>query len=199
MNKTITVTILLAAVLAGCAKQPQRRWQAIAVEQASFEQVWQASIASLKDRGLVLDREDRRFGLIVSEPVIGQQAFEFWRKDAVSSDDLLLSSLHTIQRIVTVRVSSEGPMQFEVRVEAQAQRASIPADQLDNTAEAFELLRRHGVPAAPSRRDYTRPQTEPVWVDLGREPALEQYILEDIARRLNPEILSSTSPGTKRL
>ena len=184
MNRTITITILLTVMLVGCTEQRRPRWQAIAVEQASFDDVWTVCLASLQDRGLSVDRQDRRFGLIVSEPVVGKQFFEFWRNDAVSSDDTLTSSLHTVRRIVSIHVVSQGPMHFEVRVEAQAQRVSIPADQLDNTAEAFEMLRTHGVPAAPSRSDYTRPQAEPIWVDIGREHALEQYILEDITRRL---------------
>ena len=178
---TVSFVILL---LIGCTEKRKPQWEAIAVEKASFDQVWDACLDSLKDRGLEVDRQDRRFGLIVSEPTVGQQAFEFWRKDAVSSDDLLLSSLHTIRRIVAINVTSQGPMKFEVRVEAQAQRASIPGDQLDNAAEAFELVRQYGVPAAPSRSDYLRPQAEPVWVDIGREPDLEQYILEDISQRL---------------
>ena len=184
MNKAIKITILLVALLIGCTEQHKPRWEAIAVEQASFDDIWTVCLDSLEDRGLTVDRQDRRFGLIVSEPVVGKQFFEFWRNDAVSSDDTLTSSLHTVRRIVSIHVTSQGPMQFEVRVEAQAQRASIPADQLDNTAEAFELLSRQGVPAAPSRSDYVRPHTEPVWVDIGREPALEQAILEDISQRL---------------
>ena len=191
MNKPITITTCLflmtclyAVLLPGCTKQPQPRWEAIAVEQTSFDDVWEVCLASLKDRGLGVDRQDRRFGLIVSEPTVGQQAFEFWRKDAASSEDLLLSSLHTVRRIVAIRVASQTPTKFEVRVEARAQRASISSDQLDNTAEAFELLRQQGVPASPRRRDYVRPQAEPIWVDLGREPALDQAILEDITRRL---------------
>ncbi|NIA07389.1 MAG: hypothetical protein GWP14_07120 [Actinobacteria bacterium] len=184
MNRTIAITILLTAMLIGCTEQRRPRWQAIAVEQASFDDIWTVCLASLKDRGLSVDRQDRRFGLIVSEPVVGKQFFEFWRGDTASSDDLLTSSLHTVRRIVSIHVVSQGPLQFEVRVEAQAQRVSIPSDQLDSTAEAFEMIRAHGVPAAPSRRDYARPQAEPIWVDIGREHALEQYILEDIARRL---------------
>ena len=75
-------------------------------------------------------------------------------------------------------------MQFQVNVEAHAQRAHIAGEQLDNAVEAFELLSRQGVPAAASRRDYLRPRAEPVWVDLGREEALEQAIMEDIAQQL---------------
>ena len=192
MNKAITITICLllmmiclyAVLPAGCTKQRQPGSEPVAVEQVSFDDVWEVCLASLKDRGLDVDRQDRRFGLIVSEPTIGQQAFEFWRKDAASSEDLLLSSLHTVRRIVAIHIASQAPMQFKLRVEARAQRASIPSDQLDNTAEAFELLRQYGVPASPRRRDYLRPRAEPIWVDIGREPALEQAIIEDITRRL---------------
>ena len=185
IKRHLIILVSFCTILsAGCTEKRQVRWQGIAVEKASFDQVWEVCLASLKDCGLKVDRQDRRFGLMVSEPTTGQQFFEFWRKDAVSSDDLLLSSLHTIRRTVSIQVTTQGPRKFEVRVQAQAQRASMPGDQLDNTAEAFELMSRQGIPASPSRRDYVRPQAEPIWVDIGREPALEQYILEDITHRL---------------
>ena len=184
-NIIIVMTILLPAMLIGCTEQRRPTQDTIAVvKQYSFDDVWTVCLTSLEDRGLQVDRQDRRFGLIVSEPIVGKQFFEFWRGDAVTSDDTLTSSLHTVRRIVSIQVVSQGPMNFEVSVQAKAQRVSIPADQLDNTAEAFEMLRRHGVPASPSRRDYARPRSEPVWVDIGREHALEQYILEDIANKL---------------
>jgi hypothetical protein len=183
-RRLIILILLIVLPLVGCTEQRRPRWQAIAVEHASFDDVWTTCLASLQDRGLSIDRQDRRFGLIVSEPVVGKQFFEFWRNDAVTSDDTWTSSLHTVRRIVSIHVVSQGPMHFEVRVQAQAQRVNIPADQLDNTAEAFEMIRVHGVPASPSRRDYTRPKAELIWVDIGREHALEQYILEDITRRL---------------
>ena len=190
----LTILVCLSiATLSGCTEQRKQKWEAVAVEDAGFDAVWGVCLASLKDRGLEVDRQDRRFGLIVSKPTVGQQFFEFWRKDAVNSDGLLLSSLHTVRRIVSIRVTSQGAMQFEVQVEAQAQRASIATDQLDNAAEAFEMLQQHGVPASPSLRDYTRPQGEPVWVDIGREPDLEQSILEDISRRLKPDAEKSGS------
>ena len=151
---------------------------------ASFEQVWDACLTSLEDRGLQVDRRDRRFGLIVSEPVVGKQFFEFWRNDTADSDELLNSSLHTIRRVVTIRIAKQGPMQFQVNVEAHAQRVSLPGDQLDNAAEAFELLGRQGVPTSPSRGDYIHPRAEPIWVEIGREDALEQALMRDIVRRL---------------
>ena len=168
----------------GCGSKEQGRWEGVEIERASFDEVWQACLGSVKQRGLQVDREDRRFGLIVTKPVVGKQFFEFWRKDAVTSNDVMLSSLHTVRRVVKIQIVPQGTMRFGVNVEAHVERASIPGDQLDNTAEAFELLNRQGVPASPSRRDYTRPQREPVWVDIGREPAMERVLMEDIVRRL---------------
>ena len=179
---------LSALALTGCTDKRQPQGDAVAADNASFDasfdELWDACLASLEDRSFRVDRRDRRFGLIVTEPTIGKQFFEFWRNDTAASDDLLNSSLHTLRRVVTIRIAKQGPMQFQVNVEARAQRASIAADQLDNTAEAFELLSRQGVPTSPRRSDYLRPRPEPIWVDIGREPALEQAIIRDIARRL---------------
>ena len=175
---------LSALALIGCTDKHQPQWDAVAADNASFDEVWDACLASLEDRGLQVDLRDRRFGLIVTEPTVGKQFFEFWRNDTAALDDLLNSSLHTIRRVVTLRIAKHGPMQFQVNVEAQAQRASIASDQLDNTAEAFELLGSQGVPTSPRRSDYLRPRPEPIWVDIGRERALEQAIMRDIVRRL---------------
>jgi len=175
---------LSALVLIGCADKRQPQWDSVAAANVSFDDVWEACLASLKDRGLGIDRGDRRFGLIVTKPVIGKQFFEFWRKDTADFDDLVNSSFHTIRRTVTITITKPSSMQFQVDVQAQAQRASIPGDQLDSTAEAFELLARQGVPASSSSRDYKHPRPKPLWVDIGREPALEQAIMRDISRRL---------------
>ena len=178
------VIALSALALIGCTDKRLPQWDAVAADNASFDQVWDACLASLEDRSFQVDRRDRRFGLIVSEPVVGKQFFEFWRNDTADSDELLNSSLHTIRRVVTIRIAKQGPMQFQVNVEAHAQRVSLPGDQLDNAAEAFELLSRQGVPTSPTRSDYLRPRPEPIWVDIGRERALEQAIMRDIVRRL---------------
>ncbi len=172
---------LSAVVLIGCAekRQPPPQ-QALVAHDASFEQVWDACVASLKEDDWQIDRGDRRFGLIVTKPEIGKQFFEFWRKDAASSEDLLNSSLHTIRRIVTIHIVKHGPMQFQIDVEARAQRVSIASNQLDSTVEASELTARQGVSRAP-RRSYYPNLT---WVDIGREPALEQVIMSNIASRL---------------
>lgn len=183
----IAIWALLSLLwLGGCAgpQPPQWRNEAIAVDQASFDQVWDACVDSLKDKGMVIDRQDRRFGIITTKPMVGKQFFEFWRNDAANSDDPMLSSMHTIRRTVNVRVTSQGPTRYQVAVEAQAQRASLPGGEVDSVVEAFELLDRQGVSPYPRRRDYTKPKPKPEWVDLGREPALEQNILADISERL---------------
>ena len=172
--------------LGGCGGQQPLQWrnEAIAVDHASFDQVWDACVESLQDKGMEIDRQDRRFGIITTKPMVGKQFFEFWRNDAANSDDLMLSSLHTIRRTVKVQVNSRGATRYEVAVEAQAQRASLPGAAVDSVVEAFELLGRQGVSPYPRRRDYIRPKPKPEWVDLGREPALEQNILDDISGRL---------------
>ena len=183
----LLIPVLLPVLaLVACADKPQPQWDSVATTDVSFDDLWDACLASLKQRSFQIDRRDRRFGLIVTKPIIGKQFFEFWRKDTADLDDLLNSSLHTIRRIVTITITRPKPssMQFQVDVQVRAHRASIPGDQLDNTVEAFELLSRQGVPAAPSKRDYKWPQPKPLWVDIGREPALEQAIMTDITRRL---------------
>ncbi len=180
----LTLIALFAVSLIGCSKTLEPQRDAVSVDNSSFEKIWDACLASLEDHSFEVDRRDRRFGLIVSEPVVGKQFFEFWRKDTADSGDLLNSSLHTIRRVVTIRIAKQGPTEFQVDVEAQAQRISVPGTQLNSTAEAFELMGRQGVPASPRRSDYLRRRSATIWVDIGREQALEQAIMRDIAGRL---------------
>ena len=185
-NLTLIAIALAALALFGCAPKQQDQWDAVAAQSTSFDEIWDACLASLEDRGFEVDLQDRRFGRIVTKPVVGKQFFEFWRNDTANSDDLLNSSLHTIRRTVSVTIAkpSPGAREFQVNVQARAERASIPGDQLDSTAEAFELLNSQGVPVSPRRSDYVSPRARPSWVDIGTEPALEQAIMGDIAKRL---------------
>lgn len=197
MTKKYLSLIMMALVilfLIGCAAKHQPQLDAVRANATSFDQVWEACLDSLGDHSFQVDRRDRRFGLIVSQPEIGKQFFEFWRKDAVSSNDVLNSSLHTIRRTVTIRITKQSPTQFQVDVEAQAQRISSPGSQLNSTAEAIELTGRAGVPSSPRRSDYLSPRGEPTWVDIGREGALEQAIMRDIASRLESEPTAQTDP-----
>jgi hypothetical protein len=47
---------------------------------------------------------DRTHGLVVSQPTTSGQWFEWWRVDSRGGYQVLESSLHTIQRVVTLRV-----------------------------------------------------------------------------------------------
>ena len=179
------LVLVFGAGLTGCAEKRAEQWDPVrAAGEASFEDVWQACLDSFEDRGLEIERQDRRFGIIQSKAVVGKQFFEFWRHDTANSDDLLLSSLHTVRRTVSINISKQGAAQFQVNVEVHAERAHIAGEHLDCAVEAFELLDRQGMPASASRRDYIHPRKEPVWVDLGREETLEKAIMQDIAQRL---------------
>ena len=190
----LTLIALSAVTLIGCSKTLEPQMDAVSVDNSSFEQVWDACLASLEDHSFEVDRRDRRFGVIVSEAVVGKQFFEFWRNDTANSDDLLNSSLHTIRRVVTIRIAKQGPTEFEVDVEAQAQRISVPGTQLNSTTEAFELMSSQGVPVSPRRSDYLYRRGETIWVDIGREQALEQAIMRDIAGRLESERTAQSDP-----
>ena len=181
---SLTLVVLSGLVLIGCAEQRGSQGEAVTRYNASFEKVWEACLASLEEHSFQIDRHDRRFGLIVSKPVAGKQFFEFWRKDTASGYDVLNSSLHTIRRVVTIRIAKQGPTQFQVDIKAHAQRISTSSSQLNSTVEAFELMGSQGVHVSPRRSDYLSPRAEPVWVDIGREGYLEQAIIKDIARRL---------------
>src|SRR5438034_1482151 len=69
-----------------------------AVEAKDFDQLWNACEDSARHFGFILDRLDRRAGLITTQPLVSKQFFEFWRPDVVTGDDLADSSIATYRR-----------------------------------------------------------------------------------------------------
>ncbi len=73
----------------------------------NFEALWQASLRTLQRYHFVIDRTDRRAGVIETFPMTAQQWFEFWRDDAVTGKDLLEGSLQGVKRQARVRIVPE--------------------------------------------------------------------------------------------
>ena len=121
-------------------------------------------------------------GRIETAPLTGATVLEPWRKDSVGSFNRWESTFQSIRRRATVRVIPD-PNGYLVEV--------IVLKELEDLAKPEKAT---AGPAAfnsdqqlPSHRleEYARTHTSPRWIQLGRDPALEQRMLEDIHARLN--------------
>ena len=143
MSRLWQVSFLAAVLLAGCANytKPVATAEPLTVRERNFEAVWQAAQDVLTDYNFRLERLDRREGLIVTEPLTGQQAWEFWRRDAVTPYALAESTLQTIYRQAQVRIvpiSGEVNL-YEAEVQANTYRSSRRS-QLGTTSAAYGMF-----------------------------------------------------------
>jgi hypothetical protein len=115
-------------------------------------------------------------GHIETQPVTGASWFEFWRKDTIGRMQVAESSLHTIRRRATVSISpKDGGSQVFVQVIKE--RASAPGSGPTSFGRTFGV---HDVEEDSLMRYDPLEERGVEWVRMGRDPLLEQYILERI-------------------
>lgn len=112
MRTTIT-SVILAGLLTGvgaCVRhtEPLRPRGPMTPAERNFDNLWQASQYVLKKYQFALDIQDRRTGLISTEPMLGKQFFEFWRHDSTTRRDTSESTLQTIYRTAFVTISRKA-------------------------------------------------------------------------------------------
>lgn len=185
--RTATAVLIVAFCvgLCSCAKHTQPIVPApqMSAEEARFETAWTSVQDVLRRYNFELNRVDRRDGVITTEPLVGRQWFEFWRKDAATRYDCLESSLQTIYRQATVCVDRAGQPSVEVRT----YRSDRQAPQITNTSEAYGLfaISGEGRSRAKLLPNYGRdedPQAR--MVALGRDADLEGRLSADIAKTI---------------
>ncbi len=119
-------------------------------------------------------------GRIATRPMTSASWFEAWRQDTPTADARWEASFHTIRRRVDVNVA-EADGGAEVAVTVTKERLALAGAGPGQAATAFSLY-------GSSSRDMERP--DPVaaerlpWVDEGRDPELEQVILQRVRARL---------------
>jgi hypothetical protein len=151
-----------------------------------------ATLTFLRGRDFPPERVDRPSGLVVTQPSTGQQWFEFWRKDSLGGYQLFESSVHTVRRIVTVRLEPGAPEEeggeFRVSVQVDKERYSAPERQVTTASGALAIYSERlptaeGLMAAKTEGEH--------WVPLGRDLPFELYLLDKIAA-ISPDVMPVT-------
>ncbi len=154
------------------------------------------TVVDVVDDYFEIDREDpvRTIGQTITEgridtfPQTGATLLEPWRCDSVGLAERLESTLQSIRRQATVRVTpTQGGYWVEVAVYKELEDVARPEHATAGAATLRydETLRRIEQPVG------ARPIHEG-WIPLGRDPALEQQMLADLHARLR----ATTGPGS---
>jgi hypothetical protein len=121
-------------------------------------------------------------GRIETAPLDGATILEPWRKDSVGSFNRWESTFQSIRRRATVRVIPDpNGYLVEVIVLKEPEDLAKPEKGTVGPAAFGSEL------SLPTHRleEFTRTHTSQRWIQLGRDPALEQRMLMDIHARLN--------------
>lgn len=171
----IGVQIALFGV--GCQQpaQPDGPTASRLADDEDLDQLWQTSLAVLQKMDFRPDRQDRAIGVISTSPTTSMQWHEPWRQDVATGYALLEASIHSIQRVVTVRFVKGDSWSIEVEVEVL--RLSRPSAQITTASSVL-----HGFSGVlPTTESFTADGTAAEhWVHVGRDGPLEERILNRI-------------------
>jgi len=117
-------------VLTGCqAPLPPAGPTQVVLHVSNYETFLDDALTLLRQYDFPPQYVDRVHGVVVSQPTTSGQWFEWWRVDSRGGYQLLESSLHTIQRVVTLNVEP-----------VDATGTVTPPPAADATAESVVLV-----------------------------------------------------------
>lgn len=185
----LSIILLVSVATTGCLGPRRADYQTsqpISVEDSSqrADALWTAALDTLRAQGLRLDRVDRRAGVITTLPESSQHFFEFWRHDVDTAPDFWEATVNPLRRRVDVNiVRGENGRWTKLAVIVSKQRFSSPDRQFNRTGEAYQYFGNR-LPSTTGLARVTSEHDE--WLDLGRDPAMEEYLLRAILRRAEP-------------
>jgi len=186
MRGPIALCCVASIVLPGCGLL-QRRPRAEAPENSiiirapSDDAVWELTAAVVSDY-FPIARENRLDGIIETQPKTGAALFEPWHKDAATLEDRLEGTLQSVRRRAFVHVTP-APEQggYLVSVEVFKEREDVVEP---STASAGSSTFQETEPLSQEQRFAIGRSSPDGWIPMGRDPALESAMLNDLQRRL---------------
>jgi hypothetical protein len=200
--KTVLQTVMasIVAVAAGCVQyttpplttEPEKE---LTASEKNFQVLWLASQDVLRKYNFVIDRHDRRAGIMTTKPLTGQQFFEPWRKDAATQWDLWDGSIKTVHRSVTVHIQAKGPQAqwYEPVVEVTVSKPNAPRQQLRSAGEAYGMFILPTEEESENQHSilgYVNPPENAAQQEEQEHPKPEQLLRKDepLAKKLTEEI-----------
>jgi len=196
MSQRILICLLVTSVCGsgGCASPRPREYQSTRLlsisepsEQADL--LWEAVQETLRRGRYQIDRVDRVAGVVTTFPENSQHFFEFWRHDVDTSRDGWEATLNPMRRWVEVSLTREGEGPWtQLAVVVHKERLSSPDRQFNSSGAAYQYFGE----SLPSTTGKSRIRAkEDHWLDCGRDPAMEDYLLSEVLKRCSNGIAST--------
>ena len=151
------------------------------------ECLWE-NLVDIVDDYFAIEREEpvRLVGNIVTEgrldtfPAVGSTLFEPWRGDSADAYEKLESTLQSIRRRAVVRaIPAERGFWIDVAVFKELEDVAGANPSTPGTA-----IFRHNTTLTRVVNPVDQQEVNEGWIPLGRDPALEQRILEQLLARM---------------
>lgn len=186
----------VALVLCGCfadrgARFESSRTLAVVERSPEADGLWAAIQETLRDHQFPLDRVDEPAGVVTTMPVPSQHFFEAWRHDVDTWKDFWEATLNPLRRWVEVQVTpAEDGNGKTLAIIVHKERLSAPDRQFNNSGAAYRVFGER-LPSTTGQAKVS--YSDERWLDLGRDPAMEAYLLEEMIRRaaLSPAVVTS--------
>jgi len=173
----LTALASLVVAAAGCATVATARFPNPSTftdtPPARVEAVARQVLLGLRFRPILPEKSR---GLIETEPVTGASWFEFWREDTIGPMQVAEASLHTVRRRVTLSVSPEGGGS-KVFVRVVKERRFAPGGGPETVGETFNV---YETSDTQLMKEDVLAEKDVEWIEMGRDPLLEQRILQRI-------------------
>ncbi len=194
----VSIVLTLAVAMSSACLGPRRddyvstRRIALSEPARQSDALWEAIQETLRRGRFRLDRVDRHTGVVTTMPETSQQFFEFWRHDVDTREDLWESTLNLIRRRVRVNmVRADDGRSAELDVAVFRERLSSPDRQFNSTGSAFRFFGER-LPSTTGAAKVTAADDR--WLELGRDPAMEDYLLRSILERAGTPV--DAAPGS---
>jgi len=190
--KSILFSVSVALLLTGCVPE-QRSEVAVRlicvagtdIPVAELREAMNIAEDVLGDMHFVIDKADSEVGLIRTKPLPAAQSFELWRSDNVGRYNTTEANLHSIRRIVELKIGTEG-RELCIDCEVKTERLSIPEYEVTSSARAYRMFS-ESTESMQRLRLNPEQRAKMEWIDLGQDRELAAKILKRIEDRLDSE------------
>ncbi len=195
-NTAIVRLILLALALpfvAGCSTAPAVIESPLPIAAEDYRKTFEVAVASLRDHGFVIDRQDYRFGRITTKPRVSPNMLEIWNQDNTTAAQSVSASLNNEHRIVAIELNraagSEGQpaaSAYALTVEVSIERTTDPDRRLTGSTSPTNMVR----PLKETPAQFQREGVQgTAMVFVARDEHFEQRLLADISQRLSQNVI----------
>lgn len=196
--------LCVGVTAAGCTRTVQAE-NPLEIGEDEYHAVFDATVRTLRDYRFEVDRQDRRFGVVTTGPLIAASVFEPWHDDNTTAKQVLENTLNHQRRRVRVQLAPAGTLDAAADG-AGDEATTVPGEGLNGGDGVYDLFvqvfveRRQHPPRVLNSEVFAgvqlrrRPQLqEPIvteegliesrWRLLGRDHALERRLIAEIIRR----------------